>query len=280
MKPPEFHASQRFEREYERAIKRLVSYILPKPGEVPVNNLLATVARNSQSYAVAEASQTLAHRMVTWANVRNARTWREAAARAQKSRKLHALLMQEMQGPVGSIFSRLVRENARLISSIPIEAADTLSRELTKAVQQGSRPETIAKMASNRFPHLLRSRVRLIARTESQKASAALTQARATYLNLPCYIWRTSEDARVRDSHRLMDGVICFYAQPPSPEAINGERSNLGHYQAGECPNCRCTQIVVLALEDLKFPVRVVQGNSIVRMNKTQFAAIAGQLAA
>jgi SPP1 gp7 family putative phage head morphogenesis protein len=216
--------------------------------------------------------------MVHWTNVRNAKTWREAAAKSQQSRQLYALLQREMQGATGAAVRRLVLANAHYIRSIPLEAAQHLVNEVAAAQQAGTRPATISKMMRQRFPELLRSRVRLISRTETSKASASLTEARAEELNLPCYIWRTSKDARVRDSHRLMEGVVIFYAHPPAPELLDGIKSGLGHYHAGQAPNDRCYQAPVLSLTDIAFPARVYWGDAIVHMTKPQFRQIATSL--
>jgi SPP1 gp7 family putative phage head morphogenesis protein len=183
-----------------------------------------------------------------------------------------------MEGATGARVAQIIRENAKLISSIPLHAATTLTDEITKAQQRGARPETIAKLMRQRFPQLLRSRVQLISRTETSKASAALTRARAEELNLPCYIWRTSKDVRVRDSHRLMDGVVCFWNDPPAPEHLAGLVSSLGSYNVGDAPNDRCTASVVLTMDDITFPVKVHHHGTINYMTKQQFKAIATSL--
>jgi SPP1 gp7 family putative phage head morphogenesis protein len=278
-KPPRFDLPRRIVKQYEAAMRKVArqAFAPHEPGQT-LDQWLAAVAERSLEPDIEFASNQLAQRMVKWVNTVNARTWREAASRSQRSRFLYGLLKAEMQSPVGSRFSALVRENARYIRSVPVDAAQTLVGEVAKAQQQGVRPKTMAKALGNRFNQLVRSRVNLIARTETSKASAALTRSRAEYLDLPCYIWRTSEDARVRDSHRLMDGVVCFYSQPPAPELLANIESKLGHYHAGEAPNDRCTQIVVLSLDDLHFPLKVAWNNRIQAMNKQQFLRIAHNL--
>ena len=279
-KAPEFGLPKRVATEYEAAIGKIVRRMLPpKLPEQTLTQWLEEIARRQQAAEIREASELLAQRMVAWVNDVNAKTWRQAAERSSKSRQLYGLLVKEMSGPVGSRVRQLVRENANYISSIPLHAATILTREVSTATQQGARASTIAKMTRTRFPQLLRSRVNLIARTESAKASAALTQARAEYLNLPCYVWRTAEDQRVRSSHKKMDGVVCFYANPPLPELFAGEASQ-GAYSAGEIYNCRCTQIVLLSVEDVKFPRRVAWGPNLRSMNKQDFKKLVVQHAA
>ena len=111
----------------------------------------------------------------------------------------------------------------------------------------------------------------LIARTESAKTSLALTQARCEELNIDFAEWGTSEDVRVRPSHKLMDKVIFPWNDLPAPEVLAGEKSTLGTYGPGGCPNCRCVVYPVLSLDDIKFPARVYHGGSIHQMNKQDF---------
>ncbi len=281
-KPPsKFSPAKRLERGYERGLREIAGRVLqPRLPEESLEDWLARLKARSQEKDVQAASDALARRMVEWVAVGNLRTWREAAARSQQSQKLYQLLQHEMASTTGQAVARLVAENARYISSVPVEAAERLVHEVRSAQQAGARPETVAKMMAARFPQLVRSRVKLIARTETAKASTALTQARCEELDLDWYEWLTSEDVRVRPSHRNMAGVIVPWAEPPDPEALVGERSGLGHYHSGACPNCRCSQAPVLSLHDVRFPARVYWRGAIHRMTKQEFRQVAVRLAA
>lgn len=274
-KPPEFGPTQRLQKAYEAAIRKIVRRVLPPSmPSLTVTEWLEQIAQRSREADVMDASEFLAKRMIFWVNVRNLKTWREAAARSQSSRKLYSLLQHEMRGATGARVTQLVRENAALISSLPLKSAITLSDEIRRAQQAGSRPETIAKMVRTRFPELLRSRVKLISRTETHKASTALTRARCDDLNLDWYLWRTSEDGRVRASHKKMDGVLCSWNDPPSPEALAGEKPE-GRYAVGEIYNCRCVPIVLLSAQDVSWPHRVHYHGSIKQMTLPDFKKIA-----
>lgn len=276
-KPPNFGITQRMQRAYEQGINTITSKVLvPKPPGMSFEDWLAAMQAKAQSQYIGSAAEELAKRMVIAVNVKNAKTWREAASRSFQAQKLYKLLQREMEGPVGARVHQLVRENAALIKSVPLESAQRLTDEVRKAQQQGARASTVSKMMKQRFPDLLRSRTNLISRTETAKASTALTQARCEHVGVDWYIWESSEDGdRVRPSHQLMQGVVIPWSHPPAPEALNGEHSTLGHYHVGECPNCRCTAIVVLTLEDITFPARVYWQGSIRQMTKQQFKKIA-----
>lgn len=267
MKGQDFSLPHRVAKQYERAITDHVVRVLPpKQPEQSFTEWIAAISRRTHEYDVQEATEHLSGQMVKWINVLNAKSWRAAANKATQSRQLHSLLMKEMSGPVGSRVTRLVRENAAYIQSLPRDAAEQLNKEILRAQQNGARPATIAKFARQRFPKLLRSRINLIARTETAKASAALTQARSEMLNLPCYVWSTSEDSRVRLSHKRMDGVVIFWDEPP---LIDGE-----HYHAGNIYNCRCTTLVILHPDDIGWPHRVYRRGSITVMTKVQFKGL------
>lgn len=277
-KPPGFGPTQRLQREYERGIRAITGRVLLSTKKLPEQSFdawLAALAARSQELDVQTASEMLARRMVLQAQRTNWRTWREAASRSTQAQKLYRLLEAEMQGATGARVQQLVRENSRLISSLPLEAATRLTHEILTAQQNGARPKTVAKMAGRRFPELLRSRVNLISRTETAKASTALTRARCERLAIDWYQWESSKDQRTRKSHKNMHGVIVPWSQTPSPEALVGEKSTLGAYNAGECPNCRCGVIPILTLDDIQFPARVYWNGSIKHMTKQDFKQIA-----
>jgi len=275
----EFGPTQRLQKVYERGIREITGRVLlssKKKPEQSYTDWLADLARRSQEKDIQDASELLAKRMIFQTQKTNWRTWREAASRSSRAQHLYQLLEAEMQGATGARVRQLVRENAKLISSLPLEAATMLTDEVRKAQQSGARPGTVAKMAQKRFPTLLRSRTHLISRTETAKASTALTQARCERLNVSFYQWETSKDGdRVRESHRNMHGVVVPWSQTPAPEALVGEKSTLGHYNAGECPNCRCLIIPILTLDDIQFPARVYWNGAIQRMTKQAFKQIA-----
>ena len=279
--PPtdKFHPTKRLERGYEQGLREITGRVLmPRLPEESLDDWVARLAARSQEKDILAASQTLAERMVGWVSVTNAKTWRTAAKRSGRGEFFYKLLQREMQGKTGQAVNRLIAENAKYIRSVPVDAAKTLASEVMKAQQAGARAGTVDKMLRVRFPELLLSRTKLIARTETAKASTALTQARCEELDLDWYEWLTSDDVRVRPSHKNMNGILVPWSEAPDPEAINDEKSNLGHYHAGGCPNCRCSSAPIMTLDDVKFPAHVYWQGAIHRFTKQQFKAIAVRL--
>jgi SPP1 gp7 family putative phage head morphogenesis protein len=133
---------------------------------------------------------------------------------------------------VGAIMRQRSEEQAELITSLPSKAAKAV-RELTiEGLQKGERAENIVTRIQ-RMGDVTKGRAKLIARTEVARTASMLTQHRSGALGCTHYIWRTSRDDAVRKSHRLMEGVVCEWASPPT--LTDGTTTH-----AGQIYNCRC----------------------------------------
>lgn len=213
-------------------------------------------------------------RMVLPLDVGNQRTWREAAKKATKSKFLYRLLMDELKQGTGQIIQKQVMENVLLIKTLPNDVAQKVVNDIAENALKGARAESTEKIIKDKTDQHSRASARLIARTETAKTMSALTKARCEQLGLRWYIWRTALDGtRVRLSHRIMEGVLVNWNNPPAPEELVGEKS-AGHYHAGNIWNCRCYSEPVLELEDIRFPARVYYNGQIVMMNKSEFEQI------
>lgn len=213
-------------------------------------------------------------RMVLPLDVGNQRTWREAAKKATKGKFLYRLLMDELKQGTGQIIQKQVIENVLLIKTLPNDVAQKVVSDISENALKGARAESTEKIIRDKTDQHARASARLIARTETAKTMSALTKARCEQLGLRWYIWRTALDGtRVRLSHRIMEGVLVNWNNPPAPEELVGEKS-AGHYHAGNIWNCRCYSEPVLELEDIRFPARVYYNGQIVMMNKSEFEQI------
>jgi SPP1 gp7 family putative phage head morphogenesis protein len=79
------------------------------------------------------------------------------------------------------------------------------------------------------------SRAELIARDQTLKTNAAITQTRQVQAGVESYEWSTSLDERVRDEHRALEGQRFAWNNPPA----------VGH--PGEDFQCRCVAIPVIS---------------------------------
>lgn len=195
-----------------------------------------------------------AHQMATTLAVGQQQSWREAAALSTRGREIFNALKREMDGYFGEVVRVTVIDNSRLIRSVPEDLARKLSQMANEGYQAGKRPEQIAEEMRKTIPEATNGRINLIARTETAKASTALVEARSVSLGIEWYTWKTAKDGdRVRESHRIMEGVLCRWSDPPSPESLAGMKS-YGNYHPGCFPNCRCIALPVIALTDISFP--------------------------
>lgn len=165
--------------------------------------------------------------MVADVNARTGRIWRK------QSEDLGKALRQELTtAPTGVAAKELMDDQVHLITSLPTEAAKRVHQLVQMSQLDSTRAESIAQEIL-RTSDVTEARARLIARTEVARASSVLVQARAEYAGSEGYIWRTSKDARVRDSHAEMEGKYVRWNTPPL--LSDGTRTH-----AGQIYNCRC----------------------------------------
>ncbi|NRQ51976.1 phage minor head protein [Brevibacillus sp. HD1.4A] len=235
-------------------------------------NRIRDYANNSAFIEYAEAT---AMKMVTHLFSDAGRTWRQAAKHNSHGRAIYEALLKEMKGPIGTAVQFQVRRNAEIIRSIPTTIANRVNEHVLREVLKGTRADEIAKQIKSYFPEASKAKAGLIARTEVSKTSTALTQSRSEAVGANWYVWRTSEDSRVRESHKIMDGVLIKWNDPPSPERLDGQSRTFGNYNAGEIFNCRCYPEPVIDLSQVRWPAKVYYNGSIQRMTRNQFEKIA-----
>jgi SPP1 gp7 family putative phage head morphogenesis protein len=225
-----FERVRRAEQQYARGLRGIARHI----GE------LARGFAPDSPHEVAELEQSLRRYgefIGPWAEKHAARmladvSRRDEAVWAELAKDMSRALRQEiLQAPTGVLLRELLEENVSLIKSLPIEAAQRVHHLTIEGLTSSRRPEEIAK-------EILRSgevsigRANTIARTEVARTSSGLVEVRAIHVGSEGYIWRTSGDSDVRESHRKMNGKFVRWDNPPTLDNL------VGH--AGQLPNCRC----------------------------------------
>lgn len=232
---------------------RLIKTVEPARDPMDIVRILRALERSPEFWSECLLS---AQAMVTAMAKADMQTWRQAAEVSTRGRDLFLALKRETapDTAIGQTIERIVRENARLIRTVPQSIAAQFTSTIRERQTAGLRPEAILDELRKRVPELTKEQARRIARTESGKAATALREARARLYHREFYIWFTSRDERVRDSHRLMHNVICRWDDPPNPEMLAGEKRNYGAYHPRGIFNCRCDALSIVALEDIAFP--------------------------
>jgi SPP1 gp7 family putative phage head morphogenesis protein len=205
----------------------------------------------------------------------NSISWKEAARSGANGRKIYEMLRGNISGGIGLKINQMVYENSTLIKNLPEKIANTINHHIYMQFTQGVRSEAIVEQIRPYMQHAKEYQIERLARTEVSKADTAITRARAEDINLDWYIWKNSQDARVRKSHKIMENVVIPWSEPPSPEILAHEKSE-GYYAPGEIYNCRCVALPVVRLEQLTFPIVIYYRGGLHRMGYAQFAGISG----
>jgi len=123
---------------------------------------------------------------------------------------------------------RWVAGNVARITSIEEMYFAELEARVEQAFREGWSTEKIAQQIQKRYG-VSESRAAFIARDQVATLTGQLNKRRQQELGVDSYVWRTSEDERVRDSHRNNNGKSFKWDEPPA---------GTGH--PGDDYQCRC----------------------------------------
>lgn len=113
------------------------------------------------------------------------------------------------------------------VPSIPQEHFERLTKIVQDAVHNGDRWEDLAAQLQQ-LDGVDARRAELIARDQTNKYNAVMTQSRSKSLGIAQFYWRTVGDDSVRPEHRARNGHLYRYDNPPDGEL------------PGEPVQCRC----------------------------------------
>lgn len=123
-----------------------------------------------------------------------------------------------------------ISANVALIKSIPEQYLYRVEQAVMAGVQSGQLNKTLADELQ-KIKNMTDNRAKLIAADQLGKINSRLTQIRQQKLGVTHYTWSTSHDERVRHEHRLRDGKLFAWDNPPAD----------GH--AGQAIRCRCVAL-------------------------------------
>jgi SPP1 gp7 family putative phage head morphogenesis protein len=265
---PNKSTETRFTNTLNQLLRRIEHGL--KKAQTP-QEAIRILERYAASPEYKEWCDSLALNIATQVNKSVSKTWREAAKQAGRGSEIYDRIRSELYSKNNYQFVLKIKQNASMIQTFPIEIAKTLNEHVAHETIRGRRSEDILRDLMRRYPDTAKARLNLIARTEVSKTQTALVQSRAQSLGLDWYIWRTSEDSRVRTSHKDMEGILVKWSDPPSPEGIAKIKSTLGHYHAGDCPNCRCYPEPIVNLDYVTFPAKVYVNGTVEDMTRAKF---------
>lgn len=232
-KPKKPIKTRRAERYYAKQLGRLAESVGQLIGGFPpgdpsalpsIENLLRRYADALTPWAMATAQ-----RMIDEVNQDDLDMWQRMGADLSRGIRREIML-----APTGEAMRELMNLQVTLIKSIPLEAAERVHKLTIEGLENSTRAKEIATeiLRSN---EVAKSRAMCIARTEVARTGANLTQARAEAIGSTQYIWRTSHDADVRSDHKILDGKVFAWNDPPIADRRSGARAHPGCIY-----NCRC----------------------------------------
>lgn len=115
---------------------------------------------------------------------------------------------------IAALFEERIKKNLELIESLSEKHLRQAGEVCREGIATGARPEDIAEEIKERT-RVAKSRAMLIARDQIHKTLGQIEQTRQQDLGIRHYIWRTSRDERVRDSHKALDGLRFSWESPP-----------------------------------------------------------------
>jgi SPP1 gp7 family putative phage head morphogenesis protein len=133
--------------------------------------------------------------------------------------------------------------NASLIRSLGDDAVKRVEQATYQAVLQGQTAAQLRKRMTEEFG-VLDSRAKLIARDQTAKLTSDLNRIRHQQAGLTHYIWSTSQDERVRERHRALEGKEYAYGEPTGAE---------GGLPPGQPIQCRCVARGVVVIDGERF---------------------------
>ena len=126
------------------------------------------------------------------------------------------------------------------IKNLSDEAIERLRYRVQDEVGQGTRADKLKNILFAEYG-VISNRAKFIARQETSLFVAKYRQVRYEDAGVNQYQWSTSNDERVREDHKDLNGRIFSWDQPPITDKRTGARNN-----PGEDFGCRCVALPVV----------------------------------
>lgn len=231
-----FHKTKTQQAQYHRAIKKTV--LDPLQRNI-VNRLSQAPSIASAWQAIFNAAfQSLAYQNHLDGNVpplalgtiNQLSAWHEKKTKTQFQKVFGVDVLPFLnENQTKTALQPHITRNIALIKRIPQDLNAKVNENFQKIVfDQGFSEDVMLDMLTQRFK-VASSHAQLIARDQVGKTIGALTKIRHAQAGIKQYVWRTSDDERVRESHQVLEGNLFSWSSPPA----------IGH--PGQPIQCRCT---------------------------------------
>lgn len=150
-------------------------------------------------------------------------------------------VMPELTEANRKILAEEYSENMKLyVKKFTEEAIHSLREQTEDNARAGYRFDRLATIIQDQNK-VSATKAEFLARQETSIFMAKFHERQAAEAGITRYIWRTSRDQRVRDSHRHLEGKVFFYSDPPIVDMATGRRAG-----PGQDYGCRCVDEPVL----------------------------------
>lgn len=126
------------------------------------------------------------------------------------------------------------------ISDFSKQSIQNLREAVENNALEGYRFDRLTEMIRHRYG-VMANKAKFLARQETSLFMAKYRKQRFGDAGVQRYKWSTAHDERVRHSHKVLNGRIFSYDDPPITDPTTGARNN-----PGEDFNCRCVDIPIL----------------------------------
>ena len=136
-------------------------------------------------------------------------------------------------------------DNYTLIVSNARKYVDQINVLSEQAIVNGMSPQKLMQEIQKATVGLSEKHCKLLARDQMGKLNGQITQAQMEEVGLEMYVWSTSADDRVRDSHAVMEGLLCRWDDASVYSPDNGKTwvarpADAVDLHPGQDIQCRC----------------------------------------
>ena len=135
------------------------------------------------------------------------------------------------------LLEQFTQDNVAQITTVSETVFPALERTISNGYRSGIRASDIADQIVRQLG-VAESRAAFWARDQIGSLNGQLTRSRQKALGIGEYVWRTSLDERVRETHRQLEGTVQSWDDPPT---VGGRQVHPGFDF-----NCRCTADLVI----------------------------------
>lgn len=161
------------------------------------------------------------------------------------------------KGTWADLIDRWTEENVGYVRSIPQESLGTLRQIVQDGYYEGWGITKIRNEIAKEFG-VSKSKAKALAIDQMGTLCSRITRKQQTDAGCTHYRWKSRKDNRVRESHRLYNGKVFSWDDPPPSYYMTKSRGKVltgRRCHPGEDYLCRCMAIPVFNTEKLNLPV-------------------------